>query len=66
MTKLAARRDEMMFMKEASFSSSKMSTRLSSKHEESALIMESSIPAFLRRKSAQGKKQFFDEEQNPK
>lgn len=66
MTKLAARRDEMMFMKEASFSSSKMSTRLSSKHEESALVMESSIPAFLRRKSAQGKKQFFDEEQNPK
>jgi hypothetical protein len=42
-----------------------MSTRLSSKHEDSALLMESSIPAFLRRKSAQGKAQFFDDDKDP-
>jgi Ca-activated chloride channel family protein len=65
MSKLATKRDERMFMKEASFSSSKMSTRLSSKHEDSALLMESSIPAFLRRKSAQGKAQFFDDDKDP-
>jgi len=65
MSKLAVRRDELMFMKEASFSSSKMSTRLSSKNEESSLDMDRIIPAFLRRKSAQGKAQFFDDENDP-
>ena len=64
MSKLATKRDERMFMKEASFSSSKMSTRLSSKHEESSLLMDSISPAFLRRKSAQGKAQFFDDDKD--
>ena len=65
MSKLATRRDELMFMKEASFSSSKMSTRLSSKHEESSILMDRISPAFLRRKSAQGKAQFFDDDKDP-
>jgi len=62
MEKLASRRDDIMFMKEARFSMSKMSTRLSSKNESSLTDMEDVAPAFLRRKSAQGKAQFFDKD----
>lgn len=63
MEKLAAKRDDMRFMKEASYSSVKMSSRLSSKHEDSSLSAEQDRAAFLRRKSAQGKAQFFEDEQ---
>lgn len=63
MSKLATKRDERTFMKEVHFSSSKMSTRLSSKFEDSSLVMESASPAFLRRKSAQGKAQFFEDDE---
>jgi hypothetical protein len=35
------------------------------KNEESSLDMDRIIPAFLRRKSAQGKAQFFDEDKDP-
>ena len=62
MEKLATRRDDIMFMKEASFSSSKMSTRLSSKNENSSLDKDEAEAAFLRRKSAQGKAQFFTDD----
>ncbi len=62
MENLASRRDDIMFMKEARFSMSKMSTRLSSKNESSFLDMEEDTPAFLRRKSAQGKAQFFNDD----
>lgn len=62
MEKLAARRDEMMFSKEARFSTSKMSRRLSSKDELSSLDEDKNEAAFLRRKTAQGKAQFLSEE----
>jgi hypothetical protein len=62
MEKLATKRDDISFMKEARFSSSKMSTRLSSKNEGSALDSEETEAAFLRRKSAQGKAQFFTDD----
>ena len=62
MEKLASKRDDMMFMKEASFSSRKMSSRLSSKNERSSLERDEAEAAFLRRKSAQGKAQFFEDD----
>ena len=62
MENLASHRDDMMFMKEARFSMSKMSTRLSSKNESSFMDMEDIAPAFLRRKSAQGKAEFFKDD----
>ena len=62
MEKLAAKRDDMMFMKEASFSGDRMRRRLSSKYEESSLDKEQAEAAFLRRKSAQGKAQFFEDD----
>ena len=64
MEKLASKRDDMMFMKEASFSSSKMSSRLSSKNESSFTDMDEDAPAFLRRKSAQGKAEFFTDDKS--
>ena len=62
MEKLATKRDDIMFMKEARFSSSKMSSRLSSKNEDSSLDKDEAEAAFLRRKSAQGKAQFFTDD----
>lgn len=64
MSTLATKRDELMFMKEAFFSSSKMSTRLSAKFEDSSIVMDRISPAFLRRKSAQGKAQFLDDDKD--
>ena len=51
---LAAQRDEMQFSKEALYSTSRMSTRLSSVNEDLNPALEI-VPDFLRRKSAQGK-----------
>jgi len=59
MEKLAKKRDEAYFMKEAMFSTAKMSVRLSSKFEDASLISEADEMPFLRRKTAQGKAQFF-------
>ncbi len=54
MERLAAQEDQAMFNKEALYSSRRMSSRLASK-EESMSVNDFEVPAFLRRKSAQGK-----------
>ncbi len=59
MEKLAKKRDDAYFMKEAMFSTAKMSVRLSSKVEDASLVSEADEMPFLRRKTAQGKAQFF-------
>lgn len=61
MEKLAKQRDDAYFMKEALFSDRKLSVRLSRKMESSDLVSEFEAPSFLRRKTAQGKAQFFDD-----
>ena len=58
MAEIARERDMARFRKEAFYSSRKMNSRLSAKHEETELSCESTKPAFLRRKKAQGKAQF--------
>ena len=58
MAELAARHDQARFAKEARYSSRRMNSRLSSKAEATGLSAEANLPAFLRRKSAQGKAQF--------
>ena len=60
---MAARQDNVMFMKEALYSSSKMHSRLADKHElrnDSAGMRESGKEGYLRRKRRQGKSQFGD------
>lgn len=52
--RLAARRDEMLFAKEAVYSSHRMATRLASPEEGDAPSSEG--PAYLRRKTAQGRR----------
>jgi len=59
MAELAKARDSARFSKEALYSSSKMSRRLSAKEEKLAsMAMEGSSASYLRRKKAQGKAQF--------
>lgn len=58
MADLAARRDEAGFAKEARYSSRRMHTRLAAKDEALSSAGDMDVPAFLRRKSAQGKAQF--------
>lgn len=62
MEQLASRRDLDFFSKEAMFSQARMSMRLSSKEELAGLVNESEKMSFLRRKAAQGKAQFFKDE----
>jgi len=51
---LAARRDEVMFVKEAAFNANRKRTRLASK-QESPDSVETDVAEFLRRKMSQGK-----------
>jgi Ca-activated chloride channel family protein len=62
MEKLAKKRDDAYFMKEAMFSKVRMSSRLSSKSELASLASEADSISFLRRKTAQGKAQFFKDD----
>ncbi len=64
MEKLAAKRDDAMFMKEALFSRRKMSSRQSSSEESLDLSNDADEPAYLRRKSAQGKAQYVKRDQD--
>ena len=64
MEKLAKKRDDAYFMKEAMFSTAKMSVRLSSKVEDASLVSEADEMPFLRRKTAQGKAQFFKRDED--
>ncbi len=68
MAELARQKDQAHFAKEARYSSRRMNTRLASKEEPLAMLGEAEAPAFLRRKSAQGKTQFRDgrDENKPK
>jgi Ca-activated chloride channel family protein len=59
---LAKKRDDAYFMKEAMFSNNKMKARLSSKQEDASLVLEADSISFLRRKTAQGKSQFFKDD----
>jgi Ca-activated chloride channel homolog len=59
MAELAKAKDSAHFRKEATYSSRKMSTRLSSKYENVGSVAdEAAAPSFVRRKTAQGKAQF--------
>jgi len=58
LAELARQRDAARFGKEAVYSGRRMNTRLSAKDEAPTLNQEAAAPAFLRRKSAQGKAQF--------
>jgi len=58
MAELASQKDQAKFSKEAHYSSRRMNTRLAAKEELSSLAAEPALPAFLRRKSAQGKAQY--------
>ncbi len=60
MAELARQQDQARFAKEAVYSTRRMNTRLAAKEEIACLISEGEVPAFLRRKSAQGKAQFRD------
>ena len=53
MAVLASGRDEVMFSKEASYSSDRLSSRLAPRSE--SLDRSAPAPSFLRRKSSQGK-----------
>ena len=55
---IAQDRDSARFLKEAKYSSRKMSSRVSGKDEVLSLAFEAQAPAYLRRKSQQGKTQF--------
>ena len=61
MERLAKQRDDAYFMKEALFSDRKLSMRLSRKMESDDLVSEADSISFLRRKTAQGKSQFFED-----
>ena len=54
---LAARKDELMFAKEAAFSSQRMNTRLASRIESAGPAAVPTGASYLRRKSAQGKRE---------
>ncbi len=59
MAELAKAKDAARFRKEATYSSHRMSTRLSSKRENVGSIAdEAAAPSFVRRRTAQGKAQF--------
>ena len=60
MEELARQKDQAHFAKEARYSSRRMNTRLAAKAEPLTMLGEAMAPAFLRRKSAQGKTQFRD------
>jgi Ca-activated chloride channel family protein len=60
MAELARQQDQAHFAKEARYSSRRMNTRLAAKEEPLAMLGEAEAPAFLRRKSAQGKTQYRD------
>ena len=62
MEKLAKKRDDAFFMKEALFSTVRMSSRLSSKSEHASVLSEADSISFLRRKTAQGKAQFLKDD----
>jgi Ca-activated chloride channel family protein len=63
MAELAKQMDSARFRKEALYSSGKMRSRLSAKEEMlDSLVAESASPSFLRRKKAQGKAQFPDQD----
>ena len=62
MEKLAKKRDDAYFMKEAMFSTARMSSRLSSKSEDASVLSEADSISFLRRKTAQGKAQFLKDD----
>lgn len=63
MTQIARQRDRARFAKEALYSGSRMGSRLSAKDEAlGSLVEESASPSFLRRKRAQGKAQFPDQD----
>lgn len=67
MAELARSMDTARFRKEALYSSRKMRSRISAKDEPlESLMMEASVPSFLRRKTAQGKAQFDKPEDSPK
>ena len=61
MERLAKQMDDAYFMKEALFSDRKLSMHLSSKMESADLMSEVDSISFLRRKTAQGKAQFFED-----
>lgn len=60
LAELARQHDQAHFAKEARYSSRRMNTRLSAKEEMMSIASDGDAPAFLRRKSAQGKTQFRD------
>lgn len=60
MAELARQQDKAHFAKEARYSSRRMNTRLAAKAEMASLISDGEVPAFLRRKAAQGKAQYRD------
>ena len=54
---IAQDRDSARFLKEAKYSSRKISSRVSGKDEVLSLAFEAQAPTYLRRKSQQGKTQ---------
>ena len=60
MAELARQQDQAHFAKEARYSSRRMNTRLASKEEMASIASDGEVPAFLRRKAAQGKTQYRD------
>jgi Ca-activated chloride channel homolog len=67
MAELARQNDQAHFAKEARYSSWRLNSRLAAKEVPLAMLSEAEAPAYLRRKSAQGKAQFRDgmEENEP-
>lgn len=60
MAELARQQDQAHFAKEARYSSRRMNTRLTAKEEMASVASDDDVPAFLRRKAAQGKAQYRD------
>ena len=60
MAELARQQDQAHFAKEARYSSRRMNTRLAAKEEMASIASDGEVPAFLRRKAAQGKTQYRD------
>ncbi len=58
MAELASQRNLALFSKEAMYSSRRMNSRLSVKEEMTSVAGDGEVPAFLRRKSSQGRAQF--------
>lgn len=61
---LAKQRDAARFGKEAMYSTRRMNTRLAARNETPSMGEEATLPAYLRRKEAQGKAQFRTEAQD--